>query len=181
KKNFSRAAEKLHMTQPAVSQYIHLLEERVGARLLERTNKYVCLTKAGEIVDHHAREILGMYTNMQRLVDDLTKRVKGPLAVGASYTFGEYVLPHVLASLQRQYPDIDPTITIGNTASIADVVTSHHLAVRIVQGRLQDEQVGVTDFVEDRMGVVASGGSGLVNEHRAASLAELEKEVCIIR
>ncbi|HLR79797.1 MAG TPA: LysR family transcriptional regulator [Bacillota bacterium] len=181
KKNFSRAAEKLHMTQPAVSQYIHLLEERVGARLLERTNKYVCLTKAGEIVDHHAREILGMYTNMQRLVDDLTKRVKGPLAVGASYTFGEYVLPHVLASLQRQYPDIDPTITIGNTATIADFVTSHQLDVGIVEGHFQDEQVRVTDFAEDRMVVVASVDSPLVNKQQSVSLAELENELWIIR
>src|SRR5699024_7561512 len=128
------------MTQPAVSQYINILQERVGARILVRTNKCIWLTKSGEIIHHHAREILGMYTNMQRLVDDLTKRVKGPLAVGASYTFGEYDPPHVLASLQRQYPDLEPPITIGNTATIADFVTSHQLDVGIVEGHFQDEQ-----------------------------------------
>lgn len=69
KKNFSRTAEELHMTQPAVSQYIRTFEQNLGTRLLERTNKYVRLNKAGEIVYHHAKEILGLYTNMQHLVD----------------------------------------------------------------------------------------------------------------
>src|SRR5699024_12664168 len=97
KRNFSRAAEALHMTQPAVSQYIRLLEENFGVRLLERTNKYVRLNKAGEIVYHHAKEITGLYTRMHHLMDDLTHKARGPLAIGASYTFGEYVLPHIIA------------------------------------------------------------------------------------
>lgn len=95
KQNFSRAAEELHMTQPAVSQYIRTLETNVGTRLLERSNKYVHLNKVGEIVYHHAKEILGLYTKMQRLVDDVTNVANGPISIGASYTFGEYVLPHI--------------------------------------------------------------------------------------
>ncbi|MGZ4160458.1 MAG: LysR family transcriptional regulator, partial [Neobacillus sp.] len=61
KRNFSRAAEELHMTQPAVSQQIQLLEKYMGAKLLVRTNKYVELTNAGEIVYLHAKEITGLY------------------------------------------------------------------------------------------------------------------------
>src|SRR5699024_9818318 len=114
-------------------------------------------------------------------VDDLTKRVKGPLAVGASYTFGEDVLPHVLASLQRQYPDIDPTITIGNTATIADFVTRHQLDVGIVEGHFQDEQVRVTDSAKDWMVVVASIDSPLTNKLRSSMLAELDMVLWIIR
>src|SRR5699024_12444608 len=71
KKSFSRTAEELLMTQPAVSQYIRMFEENMGVRLLERTNKYVRLNKAGEIVYHHAKEIIGLYSRMQNLVDDL--------------------------------------------------------------------------------------------------------------
>lgn len=84
KRNFSRAAEELHMTQPAVSQYIRIFEENMGVRLLERTNKYVRLTKAGEIVYHHAKEIVGLYTKMQNLVDDLTNKASGPLSIGTA-------------------------------------------------------------------------------------------------
>lgn len=56
KESFSRAAEELHMTQPAVSQYIQTLERIMGTKLLERSNKFVRLNKAGEIVYHHAKE-----------------------------------------------------------------------------------------------------------------------------
>src|SRR5699024_11676037 len=92
KENFSRAAEELHMTQPVVSQYIQSFERTMGSKLLERTNKYVRLNKAGEIVYHHAKEILGLYTKMHELIDDVTNKTSGALAIGASYTFGEYIL-----------------------------------------------------------------------------------------
>src|SRR5699024_11548486 len=122
------------MTQPAVSQYIRTFESRMGTRLLERTNKYVRLNKAGSIVYHHAKEILGLYTNMQHLVDDLVNKASGPLSIGASYTFGEYVLPPILADVQRIYPEIQPTLHIGNTAEIANLVATHQLDVGIVEG-----------------------------------------------
>ena len=89
KKNFSKAAEELHMTQPAVSQYIRSLEDSTGVKLLERTNKYVRLNKAGEIVYHHAIEIKELYAKMNHLLDDLTNKASGSIAIGASYTFGE--------------------------------------------------------------------------------------------
>ena len=71
KQNFSKAAEELHMTQPAVSQYIKALEDSLGTRLLERNNRYVYLNKAGEVVYRYAKEILALYTKMETSVDEL--------------------------------------------------------------------------------------------------------------
>src|SRR5699024_7990762 len=122
----------------------------------ERSNKYVRLNKAGEIVYHHAKEILGLYTKMQTLVDDLANKANGPLAIGASYTFGEYVLPHIIADLQGKYPDIEPTVTIGNTAKIADLVAGHQLDIGIVEGHFQDAQLITESFAQDSMVIVAS-------------------------
>ncbi len=122
KSNFSRAAEELHMTQPAVSQYIRTFEQQIGTRLMERTNKYVRLNKAGEIVYHHAKEILGLYSRMQYLVDDLMHKAEGRLSIGASYTFGEYVLPGIIAALEQRFPNIEATATIGNTEKIAGML-----------------------------------------------------------
>ncbi len=84
KKSFSRAAKDLYMTQPAVTQYIQSLERTVGAKLLERSNKSVRLTQAGEIVYDHAKEIIGQYDQMQRFVEDLLKTATGPLPIGAT-------------------------------------------------------------------------------------------------
>lgn len=180
KKNFSRAAEELHMTQPSVSQYIRTFEENIGTRLLERTNKYVRLNKAGEIVYHHAKEILGLYTNMQHLVDDLVNKAKGPLSIGASYTFGEYLLPRIIANLLETYPDIHPTVTIGNTSEIADLVATHQLDVGIVEGHFKDQQLRVEEFAEDYMVVVASPNHILAKK-RGVEILDLEKVTWIVR
>lgn len=181
KQNFSRAAEVHHMTQPAVSQYIRAFEDGIGTRLLERSNKYVRLNKAGEIVYHHAKEISGLYTKMQHLVDDLTNKANGPLAIGASYTFGEYVLPRIIANMQENYPDIEPTVTIGNTAKIADLVASQQLDVGIVEGHFIDNQLIEEAFAEDAMVIVASPEHPLVRKKEPVKITDLENEMWIVR
>lgn len=180
-KNFSRAAEDLHMTQPAVSQYIRTFEDMLGTRLLERTNKYVRLNKAGEIVYHHAQEILGLYTKMQNLVDDLTNRAKGQLTIGASHTFGEYVLPWIIASMQKTYPDIEPEIMIGNTTQVANLVISHQLDIGIVEGKLIDENLTITDFAEDYMVAVAAPTHPIFERNCMIDIKDVEAETWIAR
>ncbi|WP_028391280.1 LysR family transcriptional regulator [Bacillus cihuensis] len=179
--NFSRAAEKLHMTQPAVSQYIQLLERSYGAKLLDRSNKYVRLNKAGEIVYYHAKEILGLYSKMQDLIDDLSNLASGQLSIGASYTFGEYVLPHFVAKLHEQYPLIKPSITIGNTKEIAELVLRNQLDVGIIEGDFKNAQLSIDAFAEDRMFVVASSHHRLAQRDNEAEISELEKERWIVR
>ncbi len=156
KQNFSRAAEELHMTQPAVSQYIQALERAMGTKLLERSNKYVHLNKAGEIVYHHAKEILGLYGKMHYLIDDLTNNPNGLLSIGASYSFGEYVLPHLIADMQEKYPLIKPAITIGNTKEIAELVLGHQLDVGIVEGQYKEKNLKIEPFAIDKMSIIAS-------------------------
>ncbi|MGG3799141.1 LysR substrate-binding domain-containing protein [Metabacillus fastidiosus] len=178
KKNFSRAAEELHMTQPAVSQYIRTLEQTIGTKLLERNNKYVHLNKAGEIVYHHAKEILGLYTKMHNLVDDLTNKTSGSLSIGASYTFGEYVLPHIIADMHKRYPLIHPSIMIGNSKDIAELVKKHQLDVGIIEGELQDKQLTIESFATDSMYVVASANKKWSED---ISIPKLEEETWIVR
>jgi DNA-binding transcriptional LysR family regulator len=156
RKNFSRAAEVLHMTQPAVSQYIRILETTLGTKLLERTNKYVRLNKAGEIVYHHAKQILGHYSKMQSLIDDLTNKASGSLAIGASYTFGEYILPHLLAQMRDRYPLIKPKIVISNTNRIERLVLGHQLDVGIIEGDKKLEKLHIVPFADDNLFIVTS-------------------------
>ncbi|OCA81248.1 LysR family transcriptional regulator [Pseudobacillus wudalianchiensis] len=180
KKNFSRAAEELHMTQPAVSQCIQTLERTVGSRLLDRTNKYVRLNKAGEIVYHHAKEITGLYTKMQCLVDDLTNKASGELSIGASYSFGEYVLPHIIAYAKKHYPLIKPVIKIGNTKEIERSVANRQLDVGIIEGEFQHERLVFESFAEDKMYVVAAAHHHLAGR-KSIKLAELKEEMWIVR
>jgi LysR family transcriptional regulator, transcriptional activator of the cysJI operon len=179
--NFSRAAEELHMTQPAVSQYIQSLERQVGTKLLERSSKYVRLNKAGEIVYHHAKEILSLYTRMQDVVDDLSDTASGELSIGASYTYGEYVLPHIIASMRRQYPRIKPKIAIGNTKDIAELVSLRRLDIGIVEGTYgHREKLHSEAFAEDEMYIFASSEHHFARQEEV-SLEQLSKETWIVR
>lgn len=180
KQNFSRAAEALHMTQPAVSQYIQTLEQSMGAKLLDRSNKFVRLNKAGKIVYHHAKEILGLYSRMQGLVDDLTNKASGTLSIGASYTFGEYVLPHIIAKLREKYPLITPTITIGNTHEIEELVSRGSIDLGIVEGDVKNKKLHIEAIAEDFMYIIVSAHHHLSGKEEL-TLSELQEETWIVR
>lgn len=178
--HFSRAAEELHMTQPAVSQYIQMLERSIGSKLLDRNSKFVRLNKAGEIVYHHAKQILGLYTRMQSLVGDLTNTASGELSIGASYTFGEYVLPYAVAALRQQYPAIKPVITIGNTTEISELVRNRQLDIGIVEGNFNKEKIVSECFAEDSMFITAAVGHRF-SAMEEVSVSELREETWIVR
>ncbi len=152
----------------------------MGTKLLERSNKYVRLNKAGEIVYHHAREILGLYTRMQSLVDDLMNTPSGHLTIGASYTYGEYVLPHVIARMQEHYPMITPTITIHNSTVITELVANRQLDVGIVEGEFEHEKMCVEPFADDRMYLIVSPAHPLAKKEEV-SVTELLDETWIVR
>lgn len=179
-RSFSRAAERLHMTQPAVSQHIRALEESLGVRLLERNNKAVTLTKAGEIAFRHAKEINGLYARMGEMINELLHFAGGPLSIGASYTFGEYALPIVLARLHREFPGVRPQVAIGNTMEIAERVRSRELDIGIVEGEKFGGGLAVRKLADDEMYIAAGAGNPLAGVPEVTK-RQLEEETWIVR
>lgn len=178
--NFSRAAEELHMTQSAVSLDIKSLEKRYGVRLFERTNKYVRLTPAGRILEYHAREILAQYDRLERLLDDLKNTAKGPLLVGASYTFGEYLLPRIIAGFTVDYPEVIPSITIHNTKQITELVLMAEIDLGIVEGEVDHPNLVVHPFTTDELVVIVPANSKW-RDRTIVEPQELAQENWIIR
>src|SRR5699024_8781650 len=95
-------------------------------------------------------------------------------------TFGEYVLPPILADVQRIYPEIQPTLHIGNTAEIANLVATHQLDVGIVEGHFTDLALHVEEFAEDLMVVVAASNH-VLTEKEEVTVADLGNETWIVR
>ncbi|WP_156288246.1 LysR family transcriptional regulator [Oceanobacillus salinisoli] len=179
RKNFSRAAEALHMSQPAVSQYISALEKELGVKLLERTNKYVELNKAGEIVYQYAKAIFKDYEKMKILVSDMKNDPSGNLKIGASYTIGEYLLPKMLARLQEEYPLIVPSVSIGNTEDIGSKLVSREIDIGLIEGEYSHRQITAEQFATDEMYIIASGRESLLTDN--ISRTYLEEQTWIIR
>nr|WP_142506184.1 LysR family transcriptional regulator [Melghirimyces algeriensis] len=179
-KNFSRAAEQLHLTQPAVSQHIRSLEETFGTLLLERTNKSVRLTPAGEILLQEGEKILHQYERMERLIHDLTQGTGGPLSIGASYTFGEYVLPRIISAFGNQYPGVNPSVTIANTTEIAEGVRRRRLDIGIVEGEVHHQELTIRHVADDELMVVLPAEHPLSGQ-QITPLTNLANENWILR
>lgn len=178
--NFSRAAERLNLSQPGVSLHIRNLENEFGAKLLHRTPKLVKMTEAGEILYRHARQILSLYEHAKQDIHRLKDEVTGTLKVGASMTIGEHELPRLLADYTARYPLVDIRIRIGNTGEIAQLVRSKALDLGLVEGQVDYPDLTISPYMKDELILIGPA------RHTLASIqpvepALLQDQVWILR
>lgn len=131
--SFTKAAEQLFMTQPAVTFQIKQLEEQFNARLFERSHGKIALTPAGQMVMSYAERILGLSEEMETRVADLTGTMGGPLLLGASLTIAEYILPRILGEFKGQHPQVHAHMTVGNSEMIETRVADHTLDLGLIE------------------------------------------------
>ena len=104
--SFSRAAEQLHLTQPAVSKRIAMLEQQLNARLFDRIGRKVALTEAGRALKPRAHEVLGLLNDTRRALSNLSDNVQGRLSMATSHHIGLHRLPPILHEFTRAYPKV---------------------------------------------------------------------------
>lgn len=180
KKNFTRAAESLHITQSAVTLSVKALEKEYGVKLLDRSNKFVRLTKAGQILYRHAKEILSQYDRMNRLMEDLVHSASGKLLIGSCYTFGEYLLPKLISQFNTKYPLIEPDISIRNSQRILSKLLRGELDLGIIQGVIEHPKLHIHPFAQDEMVVIVSTHHPLAMK-KEVTFDDLLSETWIIR
>ena len=131
--SFTRAAEALFMTQPAVTFQIKQLEEQFNTRLFDRGHGRVTLTSAGELVMAYAERILGLSEELESRVSELTDELSGVLHLGTSTTIASYWLPHLLEGFKRLYPRVIPRVSVGNSQLIETRVMDRNLDVGLIE------------------------------------------------
>lgn len=131
--SFTRAADALFMTQPAVTFQIKQLEEQFSARLFERRHGSISLTPAGDVVLSYAEKILALSDEMETRVAEMTGEMRGPLLVGASTTIAEFMLPRVLGEFNALYPQVRARLVVANSESIEGKVAEHTLDVGLIE------------------------------------------------
>lgn len=131
--SFTKAAELLFMTQPAVTFQVKQLEEHLNTRLFERTHGKISLTPAGELAMHYAERILDINTEMEARMAELTGQMTGPLMIGASTTIAEYMLPRILGAFKAKHPQVQARLTVANSETIENKVNDHTLDVGLIE------------------------------------------------
>src|SRR5437016_1140663 len=129
--SFSRAAERLHLSQPAVSHHIRHLELALGARLLERAGRRAFPTHAGELLLEHAGRALAELEAARQAIQRLRGLVAGRVRLGTGATASTYLLPDALRRLRAQHPELELVIVTGNSADLAAAVAASQLDVAV--------------------------------------------------
>lgn len=151
-KSFSRASEIIHLTQPAVSAQIQVLEDFYGTKLFDRTTNNVTLTATGEILYKYARDILSLYADAEKSICRLTGLLKGSIKIGASTTVGNYLMPKIIIDFLKKNSDkIKINLRVGSTKKISDLLNSSNIDIGIVEGDIKSQKITVESFLEDEL------------------------------
>jgi DNA-binding transcriptional LysR family regulator len=179
--SFSRAArEILHISQPAVSNHVHALEEELGVPLLQRLGKRVLLTEAGQIVQHYAEQVLALGAETQRALRELHGLQRGTLRLGASSTPGIYLLPPVLAAFVARYPGITLEVEIANSQRVVDGVLARQWDLGMIGIPLAHPALHVEPYWRDTLVLIVPPRHRLATQS-AATVADLAGETWIFR
>lgn len=153
--SFTKAAETLHMTQPAVTFQVRQLEEYFNTRLFDRTHNKISLTEAGERVYGFADQIFELYGQMENAVREMTGEVSGDLIIGASTTIAEYMLPPLLGDFKEQYPDVDIHLKVANSDGIVNMVESNVIDLGVVEAPVTNKNLVVEHCRNDQLVAIA--------------------------
>jgi DNA-binding transcriptional LysR family regulator len=156
-RSFSVAANRLHVTQPAISKRVHLLEQQLGTLLFDRIGRQVSLTEAGRTLLPHADAILARMDSARQALADLDADTKGPLKIITSHHIGLHRLPRVLREFSERFPLVELDIGfMDSEEAYAEVLKGHCDLGIITQVREQHDTVCTRTLWKDRLEFVAA-------------------------
>jgi DNA-binding transcriptional LysR family regulator len=155
-RSFRKAAEELYLTQPAVSLQIKALEEDIGIQLFDRTGTRIELTEAGKILLEYSQQANALFVQAEHEIAALSGEHVGQLALGASTTIAQYVLPGLLGEFSREYPRVHPTMTSGNTEQIVEALEEQKIALGLIEGPARSRDVKTEPFLQDELVLIVS-------------------------
>jgi len=179
--SFTKAAEALHMTQPAVTFQVRQLEEYFNTRLFDRTHNKVNLTAAGDKVSEFAERIFDLYAEMENSVRDLTGEISGALTIGASTTIAEYMLPSLLGEFKNRYPDISLRLKVSNTDGVVSMVEHNVIDLGVVEAPVSNKNLIVEICHEDHLVVVAAPEHDLVKRGGKVNAKDIKEYPFVCR
>lgn len=150
-KNFSRAAEKLHIAQPSLSQQLSKLEKELGVLLFQRNTNSVELTHAGAAFMEKAQQILDMVSQLTKEMEDISDMKKGKLIVGSLPITGSHVLPRVLPLFQSRYPGIEVHLIEDTTQVLEHLTAAGQTDISLLTLPVMDPNLTYDPLVEEEI------------------------------
>lgn len=177
--SFSRTAETLHLTQPAVSMQIRQLEEAVGLALFERVGRRLALTEAGQILRLHAARVMGELQDAEQAISALQGLRGGRVAVGLVST-AKYFTPRLLSMFSASYPDIEVRLLVGNREELIRMLENNEIDLAVM-GRPPEKLDVISEACAANPHVLAAARGHRLEGRRGLDLHELRTETFLLR
>lgn len=178
-KNYSKAAEVLNLTQPAVSMHIKQLEDELGVKIFRRTNHNVELTQEGEIVAKYATRLNNMYANLQQSLEDHHLNIKR-LNIGLTPSAESSVISRILAKYSLEKEGLHITIFSDTIKNLYTKLKNFEIDVAFVDGKIVDDHLKYILLDTDSLVLAVANNNPLSNK-KIISIQDLKKEKLILR
>ncbi|HSG45129.1 MAG TPA: LysR family transcriptional regulator [Anaerolineales bacterium] len=149
--SFSAAARKLHMSQSAVSQNIHALEQTYGVELFIRRGRSVVLSEAGENILPTSREVLRTARTLEDQLKNVNNEIGGELLIGCSTSAGKYLMPSLLSNFQKKYPAVNPKVKIMSRDSVHERLLNENIPMGVSSKEFEHHSLESVPLFEDRV------------------------------
>jgi len=159
-KSYTRTAELLNLTQPAVSQHIKQLEERYNAKLIKKKGRQISLTEEGEVLYRYANEFAANSTKLERELKNKLSMIKR-YNIGATLTIGEFVLPYSLGEYKSLHDNIDVIMNVNNLEQILKRLSNGEIDLGIVEGPFDKSKFIFKKLKDDELVLVAAPSNSL--------------------
>ena len=158
-KNFTKAAERLYISQPSLSKQLKMLEKNLDSTLINRRSNKIFLTENGKIFLQYSERILALCEESCRALIDLKNGDRGNLTIGASQTIGTYLMPQIVSLFAQNYPQINLKLQINSTPIIINSILKQKIDLAVVGGEIPNElkkNLIVKYFVKDEINLIIS-------------------------
>jgi DNA-binding transcriptional LysR family regulator len=179
-KSFSRAAEELFVSQPAVSKHIRQLEQKLGMGLIRRGRGGFDLTEAGEILFKQTHKICNNLQEIESVLDHLKKDHHGLLKIGTTESYSKCLMPKLLSGFQTSYPSIKITLEVGNSEEIEKGLLDYKNDIGLIGLAKASSKFESVPFLKEELVLIVSPDHPL-GKRKAVSLKEIEGYPFIIR
>lgn len=181
-RNFSRAADKLHIAQPSLSQQLSKLEKELGVLLFQRNTSSVELTHAGESFVLHAQRILDAAQELRQEMDDISQLRSGRVVVGSMPITGSHLLPYVLPEFKHSYPGISITLREDTSLNLEKLTAGGGTDLSLLSLPLQEPSLDYEEIGEERILLAVPPGHPFAarSEADGVRIEELRNEPFIV-
>ena len=180
KKSFTRAAEELNVTQPAVTIQVKSLETSLNLRLIQQVGKKMQLTEAGELLYQYGEKIFDLVSDANEKMRDFKKLMRGTLRIGTTKNYARYIMPSLLSEFQRKFPRIKVILDEGNSEDMARSVLEKKNELALISQLNLDRTIKSIFFSTVEFVLVASPEHRF-SQRNSISLRELNGEPVILR